>query len=174
MRIDAGLDTGDILLQRECRLGRKIRRRRWAEAGVDRRGFDGETLRGLENGDVHPSRRMMRRHACADLKKEDGRMDFARSQTTCATGCAAFSRGRGRSRVLREDAAVHRAQPAQRAPALMPETSESRLRLSSGAVRTMMRKPCWSWLKSNLRQAPHDGARIHQRLPAQSATIWDK
>jgi len=32
MRIDAGLDTGDILLQREMSMGRKIRRRRWGRS----------------------------------------------------------------------------------------------------------------------------------------------
>src|SRR5271169_1047249 len=80
MRIDSGLDTGDILMQREIpilgddtaeTLGLKL-----AGIGAD---LMVETLRGLKNGSVRPT---PQDHAQATLapilKKEDGRMDFAR------------------------------------------------------------------------------------------------
>jgi methionyl-tRNA formyltransferase len=81
MRIDAGLDTGDILLQRELpiepddtaeTLGPKL-----AAVGAV---LMVETLRGLESGHVRP---VPQDHAKATLapilKKEDGRIDFART-----------------------------------------------------------------------------------------------
>jgi methionyl-tRNA formyltransferase len=81
MRIDAGLDTGDILLQRELpiapdataeTLGPKL-----AAVGAD---LMVETLRGLESGQVLP---VPQDHAKAMLapilRKEDGRIDFARA-----------------------------------------------------------------------------------------------
>ncbi len=81
MRIDAGLDTGDILMQREMSiaaedtaetLGPKL-----AGVGAD---LMVETLRGLENGQVRPTPQDHSRATLAPiLKKADGRMDFARS-----------------------------------------------------------------------------------------------
>ena len=91
MRIDAGLDTGDILLQRELpiesddtavTLGAKL-----AAVGAE---LMVETLRGLESGQVRP---VSQNHAKATLapilKKEDGRVDFAR------TASETFNRLRG-------------------------------------------------------------------------------
>ena len=81
MRIDAGLDTGDILMQREISidpedtaetLGPKL-----AAIGAD---LMVETLRGLEDGQVHPTPQDHSQATLAPiLKKEDGRMDFART-----------------------------------------------------------------------------------------------
>ena len=81
MRIDAGLDTGDILLQREMSIGPEDTAEtlgpKLASIGAD---LMEETLRGLENGDVHPSPQDDAQATLAPiLKKEDGRMDFARS-----------------------------------------------------------------------------------------------
>lgn len=83
MRIDAGLDTGDILLQRETpidaddtavTLAPKL-----ADIGAD---LMLETLRGLESGEIHPAMQDHSRATLAPiLKKEDGRIDFARSAT---------------------------------------------------------------------------------------------
>ena len=79
MRIDAGLDTGDILLQRELpisvedtaeTLGPKL-----ASMGAE---LMVETLRGLESGTVLPVPQDHARATLAPiLKKEDGRMDFS-------------------------------------------------------------------------------------------------
>src|SRR5712692_4404092 len=81
MRIDAGLDTGDILLQRELAisyddtaetLGPKL-----ASIGAE---LMMETLRGLESGQVRATPQEHSKATLAPiLKKEDGHMDFARS-----------------------------------------------------------------------------------------------
>jgi methionyl-tRNA formyltransferase len=81
MRIDAGLDTGDILLQREM----SIREDDTAETLAPRLAGMGadlmvETLRGLQGGSIH---RKPQDHAQATLapllKKEDGWVDFTRT-----------------------------------------------------------------------------------------------
>ena len=81
MRIDAGLDTGDILMQREIPIAAEDT----AETLGPKLAFIGanlmvETLSGLEHGKVRP---MPQDHTQATLapilKKEDGRMDFART-----------------------------------------------------------------------------------------------
>jgi len=86
MRIDAGLDTGDILLQKEIAigpddtaltLGPKL-----AAIGAP---LVIETLRGLKAGTLHP-RSQDDAHATLApiLKKEDGQIDFSRSaDETC-------------------------------------------------------------------------------------------
>src|SRR5258708_38824076 len=79
MRIDAGLDTGDILLQREAAIGPEDTAEtlgpKLASTGAD---LMIETLRGIETGQVRPTPQA---HAPATLapilKKEDGRMDFS-------------------------------------------------------------------------------------------------
>src|SRR5208283_2587104 len=81
MRIDAGLDTGDILMQREMSIGLEDTAEtlgpKLASIGAD---LMEETLRGLESGQVHPSPQNHARATLAPLlKKEDGRMDFTRS-----------------------------------------------------------------------------------------------
>ncbi len=78
MLLNEGLDTGDILLQRELPIGPDETSiaygRRLAEIGAE---LMIETLQGLENGTVTPQ---AQDHAQASLapilKKEDGRADF--------------------------------------------------------------------------------------------------
>ena len=80
MRIDAGLDTGPILLQRE----HAITAQDTAETVASVLAAIGaelmiETLRGLQAGTVHPILQDNDRATLAPvLKKEDGRMDFRR------------------------------------------------------------------------------------------------
>src|SRR5882762_8823630 len=83
MRIDAGLDTGDILLQREC----PISAGDTAEAIAPKLAAIGaelmvETLGGLQAGTI---RARPQDHGQATLapilKKEDGQIDFDRSAT---------------------------------------------------------------------------------------------
>jgi methionyl-tRNA formyltransferase len=79
MRIEAGLDTGDILLQRPVEIGPEETAAelsaRLAEAGA---GLLVETLRGLENSAITPRKQ---NHAEATyaplLRKEDGRADWS-------------------------------------------------------------------------------------------------
>ena len=81
MRIDAGLDTGDILLQRELPITAEDTAEtmalKLAAVGAD---LMVETLRGLQAGKIRPR---AQDHAQATLapilKKEDGQIDFQRS-----------------------------------------------------------------------------------------------
>jgi len=81
MRIDAGLDTGDMLLKRELPIAADdtavTLSPKLSELGAE---LLIETLRGLEKGTVKP---VPQNHAEATLapilKKEDGQMDFQRT-----------------------------------------------------------------------------------------------
>ena len=80
MRIDEGLDTGDILLRREVPILESdtavTLAPRLAEAGAE---LMVETLRGLENSAIHPRPQDNAQATLAPiLNKEDGRMDFSR------------------------------------------------------------------------------------------------
>src|SRR6266404_5034913 len=78
MRIDAGMDTGEMLLQREIEIGAKETApelaARMSEAGAP---LMADTLRGLAPGTIAPK---PQNHAEASyapmLKKEDGRIDW--------------------------------------------------------------------------------------------------
>ena len=81
MRIDAGLDTGDILLQRAEPIGRAdtslTLAPRLAQAGA---ALMVDTLRRLEAGTITPHPQDNARATLAPiLKKEDGRIDFSRT-----------------------------------------------------------------------------------------------
>jgi methionyl-tRNA formyltransferase len=81
MKIDAGLDTGDILLQQEISIASddtaETLAPKLAAVGAD---LTVETLRGLQRDAVHP-RKQDHAHATLApiLKKEDGLVDFSRS-----------------------------------------------------------------------------------------------
>lgn len=80
MRIDAGLDTGDILLQRQTPIGPEETAvelsERLALMGAD---LLVETLRGLEAGTIVPQPQDHTQATYAPLlKKEDGRIDWSR------------------------------------------------------------------------------------------------
>jgi methionyl-tRNA formyltransferase len=79
MRIDAGLDTGDILLQREMAVMEEDTAQtispRLAAVGAD---LIVETLHGLSTGKIQPHAQDNTQATLAPiLKKEDGRIDFA-------------------------------------------------------------------------------------------------
>ena len=83
MRLDAGLDTGDILLQRESLIvpgdTAETLSPRLAALGAD---LVVETLHGLQQGSIHPRPQDSTRATLAPiLKKEDGRIDFSRPAT---------------------------------------------------------------------------------------------
>jgi methionyl-tRNA formyltransferase len=84
MRLDEGLDTGDILLQREMPLAPDMTSDdvfpRLAEMGAD---LMMETLRGLETGSITPRKQddLHASHAPI-LTRDDGRMDFSRDAMT--------------------------------------------------------------------------------------------
>ena len=80
MKIDAGLDTGDILLQQEI----PIAPNDTAETLAPKLASMGaelmvETLRGLQSGSIHPRQQDHAQATLAPiLKKEDGLIDFSR------------------------------------------------------------------------------------------------
>ena len=83
MHIDAGLDTGDILLQQEL----AIRPEDTAETIAPKLAAIGadlmiETLAGLQHGAIQPHKQDHSQSSLAPiLKKEDGLIDFSRSAT---------------------------------------------------------------------------------------------
>jgi methionyl-tRNA formyltransferase len=81
MKIDAGLDTGDILLQQEVSIGpddtAETLGSRLATIGAN---LMADTLQKLESGSLHPRPQDDARATLAPiLKKEDGRIDWRRS-----------------------------------------------------------------------------------------------
>ena len=86
MRIDAGLDTGDILLQKETPINPQDTAETLSPAlaalGAD---LVVDTLRGLQAGTVRPRPQDHEKATLAPiLKKDDGRIDFRRTaQETC-------------------------------------------------------------------------------------------
>ena len=91
MRLDEGLDTGDILLQREMALAPSMTAvdvfPLLAETGAD---LMMETLRGLDDGTIVPRKQDESKATLAPiLTREDGRMDFTQPAMTL------FNRWRG-------------------------------------------------------------------------------
>jgi len=123
MRIDAGLDTGDILMQREISIDLKDTAEtlgpKLASIGAD---LMVETLRGLETGKVHPTPQDHSQATLAPiLKKEDGRMDFSRSANDLFNRLRGFQPWPGAFTTFRgKTLQVHRAQPLQHAVKLTP------------------------------------------------------
>jgi methionyl-tRNA formyltransferase len=81
MRIDEGLDTGDILVQQKLAISEKDTAEtlapKLAAIGAD---LMIQTLRGLQAGTIQPQRQDEALATLAPiLKKEDGRIDFGRS-----------------------------------------------------------------------------------------------
>jgi methionyl-tRNA formyltransferase len=81
MKIDAGLDTGDILLQEEISIApddtAETLAPRLAAVGAD---LTVTTLPGLQAGTIHPRQQDHAQATLAPiLKKEDGKIDFSRS-----------------------------------------------------------------------------------------------
>lgn len=123
MRIDAGLDTGDILMQHEISiapedtaetLGPKL-----ATSGA---ALMVETLRRLDNGQVRPTPQDHSQATLAPiLKKGDGRMNFARTADNLFNRLRGFQPWPGAFTIFKEKTLqVHRAQPLQHAVQLTP------------------------------------------------------
>ena len=125
MRLDEGLDTGDILLQREMALAPSMTAAEvfplLAEMGAD---LMMETLRGLEAGTIAPRRQDESKATLAPiLTREDGRMDFSRPAMTLYNRWRGFQPWPGAWTVLAgKKLAVHRMLPTEvrGASALLP------------------------------------------------------
>jgi methionyl-tRNA formyltransferase len=123
MRIDAGLDTGDIVRQREA----PILREDTAETLARKLAAIGaplmvETLRALGSGQVTPVPQDHSRATLAPiLKKEDGRMDFSRSADELFNRLRGFQPWPGAFTTFKgKTLQVHRAEPSQSADHLSP------------------------------------------------------
>jgi methionyl-tRNA formyltransferase len=121
MRIDAGLDTGDILLHREMAIlpddTAETLALKLASVGAE---LMIETLRGLETGQVKPTPQDHSRATLAPiLKKEDGRMDFSRTAYELFNRMRGFRPWPGAFTTFKgKNMQVHRAEPVQNANGL--------------------------------------------------------
>ncbi|MGO9087283.1 MAG: methionyl-tRNA formyltransferase [Candidatus Sulfotelmatobacter sp.] len=136
MRIDAGLDTGDILMQREISISEKDTAEtlgpKLAAIGAD---LMVETLGGLESGQVRPAPQDHSRATLAPiLKKEDGRMEFSRSANDLFNRLRGFQPWPGAFTMFKgKTLQVHRAQPLQPAIKMIPgEVAVEGMRLFVG------------------------------------------
>jgi len=138
MRIDAGLDTGDIWMQREIPIAREdtagTLSPKLAAKGAD---LMAETLRGLEAGLLHATPQDNSQAILAPiLKKEDGRMDFTRSADELFNRLRGFQPWPGAFTSFRgKTLQVHRAQPLQDALSFGPgeiAVEKSRLLVGCG------------------------------------------
>jgi methionyl-tRNA formyltransferase len=123
MRIDAGLDTGDILQQKEIPIAPNDTAEtlgpRLAAMGAD---LMVETLRGLQTASIHPCKQDQTRATLAPiLKKEDGLIDFSRPAVEILNRLrgfqpwpGAFSRFRGKNlQVWKADAFARSLPPSE-------------------------------------------------------------
>jgi methionyl-tRNA formyltransferase len=123
MRIDAGLDTGDILMQREISIDLKDTAEtlgpKLASMGAE---LMVETICGLDSGQVRPTPQDHSQATLAPiLKKEDGRMDFNRSARDLFNRLRGFQPWPGAFTSFKgKTLQVHRAQPMQHAGTLTP------------------------------------------------------
>lgn len=92
MRIEEGLDTGDILLQRRFEIGpEETAPELAARLAVGGAELLIETLRGLERGTMAPQKQNAAEASYAPmLKKEDGRIDWSRSAREIANRVRGF------------------------------------------------------------------------------------
>lgn len=126
MRIDAGLDTGDILMQREMPIWRDDTAEtlafKLASVGAE---LMVETLRALESGELHPTPQDHSQATLAPiLKKEDGRMDFSRPASQLFNRMRGFRPWPGAFTIFKtKTLQVHRAEPVQPPIELMPGTT---------------------------------------------------
>src|ERR1035438_854017 len=137
MRIDAGLDTGDILLQAEIPIGAEDTSEtlvpKLASIGAD---LMVETLRGLESGQVRPTPQDHSQATLAPiLKKEDGRMDFGRGANDLFNRLRGFQPWPGAFTIFKgKTLQVHRAHPMQPVANLTPRETVGQIAVQGAHV----------------------------------------
>jgi len=121
MKLDAGLDTGDILLQQEIPIAptdtAETLASKLAAVGAN---LTVTTLQGLQDGTIHPRAQDNSQASLAPiLKKEDGLIDFSRRAIEILNRLrgfqpwpGAYTKFRGRNLQLWQAVAVDRAVPA--------------------------------------------------------------
>jgi methionyl-tRNA formyltransferase len=136
MRINAGLDTGDILMQK----GLPIAPDDTAETLAPKLAFIGaalmvETLRALESNEIRPTPQDHPKATLAPiLTKEDGRIDFQRSATEISNRLRGFQPWPGAHTLFRgRPIQIHRARPLDQSMGMAPaELSAEPTRLLVG------------------------------------------
>ena len=130
MRIDTGMDTGDILLQREIHIGPKETApdlaARMAEAGAP---LMADTLRGIVKRTIQPQPQNHHRASYAPvLKKEEGHIDWTRPAEEIYNRMRAFTPWPGAFTTLRSRTVHIWAEPVSKrvSPGLMPGSSRER------------------------------------------------
>ena len=123
MRIDAGMDTGDILLRREIEIGPQDTSpelaRRMSEAGAP---LVEETLLGLEAGTIVAKPQNQGEATIAPmLKKEDGRIDWNSSAEEIYNRMRGFAPWPGAYTTFRGQTCHLGAEPAPKDPAFPAE-----------------------------------------------------
>jgi methionyl-tRNA formyltransferase len=120
MKIDAGLDTGDILLQQEIPIApndtAETLAPKLAALGAD---LTVTTLRNLQSGTIHPCKQDNAQATLAPiLKKEDGRINFSHTAAEILNRLrgfqpwpGAYSQFRGKNLQIWQAAAVDRSLP---------------------------------------------------------------
>jgi methionyl-tRNA formyltransferase len=136
MRIDAGLDTGDILMQQQLAIApddtSETLAPKLAAIGAE---LMVQTLRGLENGKVQAIPQDHSKATLAPiLKREDGRIDFHRTAAEICDRLRGFQPWPGAHTLFRgRHLQIHRAHPVVRATELAPgELSIETTHLSVG------------------------------------------
>jgi methionyl-tRNA formyltransferase len=121
MKLDAGLDTGDILLQQEITVApdhtAETLAPKLAVLGAD---LIVETLHGLQTGSIHPRKQDQTQATLAPiLRKEDGLIDFSRPAAEILNRMrgfqpwpGAYSRFRGKNLQVWKAAALDRSLPS--------------------------------------------------------------
>jgi methionyl-tRNA formyltransferase len=125
MRIDAGMDTGDMLLQEELSIGPKETASqlaaRMSETGA---ALMLKTLRGLSSGTIAPRSQNHQAATYAPLlKKEDGRIDWQRPAKEIFNRIRGFAPWPGASTTFRGQACQIWGEPldADKSPQFSPE-----------------------------------------------------
>ena len=139
MRIDAGLDTGDILMQQEMPIApddtAETLAPRLASVGAD---LMVETLRALERGTIHTAPQDDSKATLAPiLTKEDGRIDFQRTATEICNRLRGFQPWPGAHTLFRgRSLQIHQAHPVDLVRELAPgELSTQTTHLFAGCAR---------------------------------------
>jgi methionyl-tRNA formyltransferase len=136
MRIDAGLDTGDILQQRELFIGPEDTAETLApKLAAMGAGLMIETLQGLQSGQVRPVPQNHSQTTLAPiLRKEDGRIDFRRTATEIFNRLRGFQPWPGAYTVFKgRNLQVHWARPLGSAASSAPgEVAVQGTRLLAG------------------------------------------
>ena len=163
MRIDAGLDTGDILQQEELAIAlddtAETLAPRLASIGAD---LMVETLRGLQESSIHPHPQDNSQATLAPiLKKEDGLVDFSRSAIEIFNRIRGFQPWPGAYTKFRgKTLQIIKARPTMDA---LPQ-AELRVIARSSASRMRSQHILRTAGNPTRRKEAHDGARFHPRL----------